>query len=43
MLCYKVLLEDFPLPSLSLLNKISSGKIDALKCAKILLENSKMY
>ena len=39
---YKVLLEEFPLPSLSLLNKISSGNIDALKSAKLLLENGKM-
>ena len=39
---YKVLLEEFPLPSLSLLNKISTGNIDALKPAKLLLENGKM-
>ena len=39
---YKVLLEEFPLPSLSLLNKISSGNIDALKSAKLLLKNGKM-
>ena len=37
-----MLLEEFPLPSLSLLNKISSGNIDALKSAKLLLENGKM-
>ena len=33
---YKVLLQDFPLPSLSLLQKISSGTIDAAKCANVL-------
>ena len=33
---YKVLLQDFPLPSLSLLQKISSGTIDAVKCANAL-------
>ena len=33
---YKVLLQDFPLPSLSLLQKISSGIINAVKCANAL-------
>ena len=33
---YKVLLQDFPLPSLSLLQKISSGTIDAAECANAL-------
>ena len=33
---YKVSLQDFPLPSLSLLQKISSGTIDAIKCANTL-------
>ena len=33
---YKVLLQDFPLPSLSVLQKISSGTIDAVKCANAL-------
>ena len=33
---YKVLLQDFPFPSLSLLQKISSGTIDAVKCANAL-------
>ena len=32
-LSHKVLLQDYPLPSLSLLQKISSGTIDAVKCA----------
>ena len=33
---YKFLLQDFPLPSLSLLQKISSGTIDAVTCANAL-------
>ena len=33
---YKVLTQDFPLPSLSLLQKISSGTIDAVKCENAL-------
>ena len=33
---YKILLEDFPLPSLSLLQKIVSGTIDVMKCAEML-------
>ena len=33
---YKVLLQDFPLPTLSLLQKISSGTIDAAKRANAL-------
>ena len=37
---YKLLLDEFPLPSISLLNKIKEGNIDALKAAKLLLENS---
>ena len=37
---YKLLLDKFPLPSLSLLNKIKDGDLDALKAAKLLLENS---
>ena len=37
---YKLLLNDFSLPSMSLLNKIKEGNIDALKAAKLLLENS---
>ena len=39
---YIVLLEDFPLPSLSLLQKISSGATDALKCAQILKRKGKI-
>ena len=39
---YIVLLEDFPLPSISLLQKISSGATDALKCAQILKKKGKI-
>ena len=35
---YKLLQEEFPLPSLSLLNKISSGGVDPVKAAKLLLD-----
>ena len=37
---YKLQLDEFPLPSISLLNTIKEGNIDALKAAKLLLENS---
>ena len=37
---YKLLLDEFPLPSIFLLNKINEGNIDALQAAKLLLENS---
>lgn len=40
-----MLLEDFPLPSLSLLSllsKISKEKIDAIKCAQALKKDGKM-
>ena len=37
---YKLLLDQFSLPSTSLLNKIKEGTIDALKAAKLLLENN---
>ena len=37
---YKLLLDEFPLLSISLLNKIKEQNIDALKAAKLLLENS---
>ena len=33
---YKLLLDEFPLPFISLLNKIKEGNIDALKGAKLL-------
>ena len=37
---YKLLLDEFPLPSIPLLNNIKEGNIDALKAARLLLENS---
>ena len=39
---YKILLEDFPLPSLSLLQKIASGIINFLKCAEKLRNDGKI-
>ena len=39
---YKMLLEDFPLPSLSLLNKIIKRKIDLIKYAQALIKDSKI-
>ena len=39
---YKILLEDFPLPSLSLLQKIASGTIDVMKCAEMLRNDGKI-
>ena len=39
---YRMLLEHFPLPSLSLLHKISSGTIDAVKCAQTLRNECKI-
>ena len=35
---YKLLIEQFPLPSLSLLKQLSTGGIDAVKVAKVPLE-----
>ena len=37
-----MLFEDFPSPSLSLLSKISKGKIDAIKCAQALKKDGKI-
>ena len=37
-----MLLEDFPLPSLSLLEKISQGTIDVVKCAQTLRQDGKI-
>lgn len=39
---YKMLLDEFPLPSLSLLEKISQGGVDPIKSAKLLLEKEKI-
>ena len=38
----QMLLEDFPLPSLSLLSKIGKGKIDAIKDAQALKKDGKI-
>ena len=35
-----LLLDEFPIPSVSLLNKMKEGNIDALIAAKLLPENS---
>ena len=35
---YKLLLENFPLPSFSLLQKLKRGSVDALKACKCLYE-----
>ena len=37
-----MLLEHFPLPSLSLLRKISGGRIDAVKCPQTLRNEGKI-
>ena len=39
---YKLLLQQFPLPSLSLLKKLTEGGIEPLKAAKLLLEQEKV-
>ena len=39
---YRKILEHFPLLSLSLLHKIRSGKIDAVKCAQTLRNDGKI-
>ena len=39
---YKILLEKFPLPSISTLNKIQKGGVDALKAVKKLLDGGHM-
>ena len=39
---YRLLLEKFPLPSFSLLNKIQKGGVDAVKGIKLLREKGKM-
>ena len=39
---YKILQNDFPLPSLPLLKKICSGSIDAVKCAQMLKKEGKI-
>ena len=39
---YRLLLEKFPLPSFSLLNKIQKGGVDAVKSIKLLREKGKL-
>lgn len=39
---YKILLEKFPLPSISTLHKIQKGGVDAIKAAKKLREEGRM-
>ena len=39
---YKLLLEQFPLPSLSLLNKLQTGGVDAIKAIKLLREKGEL-
>ena len=39
---YKLMKEHFPLPSLSLLSKLSKGSAERLKAAKLLLDNQKI-
>ena len=36
---YKLLLKKLPLPSMSVLGKLTSGEVDSLKVAKLVLEN----
>ena len=40
---YKLLLELFPLPSLSLLKKLTQGGVESLKAVKLLLGQGKTY
>ena len=40
---YKLLLGKFPLPSISLLNKLQTGGLESIKCAKLLLERCSSY
>ena len=39
---YKLMLEQFPLPSLRLLKKLTEGGIEPLKATKVLLEQGKI-
>ena len=39
---YKLLLEEFPMPSLSLLEKISEGGVDPVKSVKLLLAKGRI-
>ena len=37
---YKILLDKLSLPSMSILRRLKSGSIDAIKAAKVLKENN---
>ena len=37
--CYKILVEHFPLPSLSSLAKLKSSSVDAIKAAQLIRKN----
>ena len=39
---YKLLLQEFPMPSISLLNKLQAGGVDAIKFIKYLLEKKEI-
>ena len=39
---YKLLLEQFPLPSLSLLKKLNKGGMEPIKAVKVLLDQGKI-
>ena len=39
---YKLLLEKFPMPSMSLLNKVKQGGVDSLKALKVLREKGEI-
>ena len=39
---YRVLLQQFPLPSFSLLNKLKQGGVDSIKALKLLREQGKI-
>ena len=39
---YRLLLEQFPLPSIIYLKKLSQGGVDSLKAIKLLLDQGKM-
>ena len=39
---YKLLLKEFPMPSISLLNRIQLGGVDAMKALKLLFEKGKI-
>ena len=40
---YKLLLEKFPMPSVSFLNKIEQGAVDSLKALKVFREKAGIW